>query len=129
MFMVRHAPAATAGTLARWRTLLSGRIARLEMEGRARGGRCTGSLREVAEGEPATRGVVFAHLRTILGAAVDDERMAKNPCSARSVKQPRPTERRAVPWRLEQAIAIRRALAPRYRGDRRPRGRMRRSAG
>ncbi|WP_307854472.1 hypothetical protein [Micromonospora sp. C31] len=25
---------------------------------------------------PATRAVVFAHLRTILGAAVDDERMA-----------------------------------------------------
>ena len=28
---------------------------------------------------PATRAVVFAHLRTILGAAVDDERIAKNP--------------------------------------------------
>lgn len=34
---------------------------------------------------PATRAVVFAHLRTILGAAVDDERIAKNPCSAKSV--------------------------------------------
>ncbi|GAB3157118.1 hypothetical protein GCM10027290_56860 [Micromonospora sonneratiae] len=64
---------------------------------------------------PATRAVVFAHLRTILGAAVDDERIAKNPCSAKSVKQPRPVERRVVPWRYDQVSAIRAGLAERYR--------------
>jgi integrase len=64
---------------------------------------------------PATRSVVFAHLRTILGAAVDDERVAKNPCSARSVSQPRSPERRVVPWPLEIVTAIRAGLADRYR--------------
>jgi integrase len=64
---------------------------------------------------PATRSVVFAHLRTILGAAVDDERIAKNPCSAKSVSQPRPVERRVVPWPLETVTAIRAGLADRYR--------------
>ncbi|GAB3861277.1 hypothetical protein GCM10029963_65500 [Micromonospora andamanensis] len=64
---------------------------------------------------PATRAVVFAHLRTILGAAVDDERIAKNPCSAKSVKPPRPVQRRVVPWRYEQVSAIRSGLAQRYR--------------
>lgn len=64
---------------------------------------------------PATRAVVFAHLRTILGAAVDDERIAKNPCSAKSVTPPRPVQRRVVPWRYDQVSAIRGGLAQRYR--------------
>jgi integrase len=64
---------------------------------------------------PATRSVVFTHLRSILGAAVDDGRIVKNPCSARSVQQPRPVERRPVPWTLEQVSAIRRSLPVRYR--------------
>ncbi|WP_245603414.1 site-specific integrase [Salinispora cortesiana] len=64
---------------------------------------------------PATRAVVFAHLRTILGAAVDDERITKNPCSAKSVKPPRPVQRRVVPWRYAQISAIRGGLAQRYR--------------
>lgn len=64
---------------------------------------------------PATRAVVFAHLRTILGAAVDDERIAKNPCSAKSVKPPRPVQRRVVPWTYDQVSAIRGGLAQRYR--------------
>lgn len=64
---------------------------------------------------PATRAVVFAHLRAILSAAVDDERIVKNPCSAKSVKPPRPVQRRVVPWRYEQISAIRVGLAPRYR--------------
>lgn len=64
---------------------------------------------------PATRAVVFAHLRTILGAAVDDERIAKNPCSAKSVKPPRPAQRRVVPWRADDVSAIRGCLAERYR--------------
>jgi integrase len=63
----------------------------------------------------STRSVVFAHLRSILAAAVDDERIAKNPCSARSVKQPRPVERRVVPWKVTDVAAIRAALPERYR--------------
>ncbi|WP_089154620.1 tyrosine-type recombinase/integrase [Micromonospora sp. NBS 11-29] len=64
---------------------------------------------------PATRAVVFAHLQTILAAAVDDERIAKNPCSATSVNPPRPAQRPVVPWRYDQISAIRSGLAPRYR--------------
>jgi integrase len=57
---------------------------------------------------------LFAHLRAILSAAVDDERISKNPCSARSVKQPRPVERKVVPWRIDEIKAIRGGLLPRY---------------
>lgn len=64
---------------------------------------------------PGTRSVIFAHLRSILAAAVDDERIAKNPCSARSVSQPRPVERRVVPWKVTEVAAIRAALPERYR--------------
>ncbi|GIM86306.1 tyrosine-type recombinase/integrase [Salinispora arenicola] len=63
----------------------------------------------------ATRAVVFAHLRTILAAAVDDERIAKNPCSARSVTPPRPPERKVVPWKVSTVSGIRAALPRRYR--------------
>ncbi|MFC4150594.1 tyrosine-type recombinase/integrase [Micromonospora mangrovi] len=64
---------------------------------------------------PSTRSVLFAHLRTILGAAVDDERIPKNPCAARSVTQPRPVERRVVPWKPDDIAAIRAGLPERYR--------------
>ncbi|MFG1925624.1 tyrosine-type recombinase/integrase [Cryptosporangium sp. NPDC048952] len=62
-----------------------------------------------------TRSVAFAYLRMILTAAVDDERIAENPCSAKSVKQPRPVERRVVPWTYDEISAIRANLLPRYR--------------
>jgi integrase len=62
----------------------------------------------------ATRSVVFAHLRAILSAAVDDERIARNPCAAKSVKQPQPVERKVVPWKISEIAAIRSGLAARY---------------
>jgi hypothetical protein len=43
----------------------------------------------------STRSVIFAHLRAILSAAVDDERIAKNPC-ARSRSSNAAAERRVV---------------------------------
>jgi integrase len=63
----------------------------------------------------STRSVIFAHLRSILSAAVDDERIVRNPCSARSVKQPRPVERLVVPWTLDQVISVRAGVLERYR--------------
>ncbi|GAA1588100.1 hypothetical protein [Actinoplanes couchii] len=40
-----------------------------------------------------TRAVVFAHLKSIIHAAVDDEKIDKNPCLARSViATARPTQ-------------------------------------
>ncbi len=64
---------------------------------------------------PATRSVIFTHLRAILAAAVDDERIAKNPCSAKSVQQPKPVERKVTPWKITTVSAIRTALPERYR--------------
>src|SRR6266545_4998992 len=64
---------------------------------------------------PATRSVAFAYLRAILSAAMDDERIVKNPCSAKSVQQPRPIARDVVPWKMHEVAAIRAGLAPRYR--------------
>lgn len=62
-----------------------------------------------------TRSTIFANVRSILSAAVDDERIAKNPCSAKTVKQPRPITKKVVPWSVERVIAIRHGLAERYR--------------
>jgi integrase len=62
-----------------------------------------------------TRAVTFAHLRSILGAAVDDERIGKNPCSAKSVDPPRPDERKVIPWTLDQVRAVRTGIPARYR--------------
>ncbi|HEX6970021.1 MAG TPA: site-specific integrase [Micromonosporaceae bacterium] len=69
----------------------------------------------VSKLSPATRSVVFAHLRAILSAAVDDERIAKNPCSVRSVSQPRPIDRKVIPWRVSDVLAVRAGLPERYR--------------
>ena len=53
-----------------------------------------------------TRAVVFAHLKSILNAAVDDEKIGKNPCLARSVTAPRPVQRKVIPWKAETVSAI-----------------------
>jgi hypothetical protein len=55
----------------------------------------------------STPSVLFAHLRAILAAAVDDERIAKNPCSVKSVKQPQPVQRKVIPWKITEVAAIR----------------------
>jgi hypothetical protein len=51
---------------------------------------------------PTYRRVLFANLSTIFSAAVDDERIAKNPCRAASVKPPRLVNRKVTPWSAEQ---------------------------
>jgi integrase len=64
---------------------------------------------------PGTRAVVFTHLRTILGAAVDDGKIGKNPCTAKSVDPPRPPERTVKPWTTGQVDKIRDCLPARYK--------------
>ncbi|GAB7047578.1 tyrosine-type recombinase/integrase [Catenuloplanes indicus] len=63
----------------------------------------------------STRSVIFTHLSSILSAAVDDRRLAENPCSAKSVTKPRATPRRVVPWTGSQVSAIRDGLPVRYK--------------
>jgi integrase len=62
-----------------------------------------------------TRSVVFTHLKSILNAAVDDEKIGKNPCLARSVTAPRPVQRKVVPWKAETVSAIQAGIQKRYR--------------
>lgn len=64
---------------------------------------------------PTYRRVLFANLSAIFSAAVDDERIAKNPCRAASVRPPRLVARKVTPWSREQVLAIRQALPARYR--------------
>jgi integrase len=64
---------------------------------------------------PTYRRLLFANLSAIFSAAVDDERLAKNPCRAASVKPPRLVSRRITPWTVEQVLDLHRALPARYR--------------
>ena len=64
---------------------------------------------------PTYRRVLFANLSAIFSAAVDDERIAKNPCRAASVKPPRLLARKVTPWPAEHVLGVHRALPARYR--------------
>jgi integrase len=61
------------------------------------------------------RPVVFSNVATILNAAVDDERIARNPCHARTLKPPRTPPKKVVPWSCERVLAVRMTMAERYR--------------
>jgi integrase len=54
-------------------------------------------------------------MSSILGAAVDDGLLAKNPTRARSVKAPAVDRRRIESWSPEQVAAVRAALPARFR--------------
>lgn len=66
-------------------------------------------------GAAATRRVILANVSAILSAAVDDERISKNPCKAGSVSKPKPEARRVTPWTAEQVAGVRQKLPPQYR--------------
>jgi integrase len=58
------------------------------------------------------RHVCFVHVSAILSAAVDDRKIATNPCKARSVTKPTPGQRKIVPWTDARIRAVRLALEP-----------------
>jgi integrase len=64
---------------------------------------------------PTYRRVLFANLSAIFSAAVDDERIAKNPCRAASVRPPRLLARKVTPGPAEHVLAVHQALPARYR--------------
>ena len=49
--------------------------------------------------------VILANLSAVLAAAVDDERIVRNPCQASSVKPPSVPAGKVVPWAPEQVLA------------------------
>ncbi len=61
------------------------------------------------------RRTIFANLSGIFTAAIDDERLRRNPCAARSVTRPRGEHPKIVPWTSARVLAVRDALGERYR--------------
>ncbi|MFB7956194.1 tyrosine-type recombinase/integrase [Streptomyces sp. NPDC056045] len=74
-------------------------------------------LAELERAIPATsyRRVIFSNVSAVLNAAVDDEYMRKNPCSASTVRAPARNAQKVVPWTAERVFAVRAALPEQYR--------------
>jgi integrase len=66
-------------------------------------------------GAASTRRVALGTVSAILAAAVDDERVAKNPCKAGSVTTPKRESKKIVPWSAERVAAVAEQLPERYR--------------
>lgn len=66
-------------------------------------------------GAPNTRRTILANVSTIFSAAVDDERIPKNPCKAGSVTRPKREVSKLVPWSVDRVGAVRAALPEQYR--------------
>ncbi|PKW05590.1 Site-specific recombinase XerC [Streptomyces sp. 1222.5] len=73
-------------------------------------------LRQMKDaGIPGTYAVhIYGNVRAVLAAAVDDGFLARNPCSAKSVRPPTAEAKRVIPWLPERVFGIRAALPERY---------------
>lgn len=71
-------------------------------------------LKSIHDLAPRTRDLIFGHVQSILEAAVDDERIAKNPCKARSVQRPQVPAKKVKPWAPATALAVQHNLPDRY---------------
>ncbi len=58
---------------------------------------------------------ILSELSSILEAAVDDKRLARNPMDAKSVWWPKAPQERREAWLLETALRVRDAISPRNR--------------
>ncbi|MGW7272279.1 tyrosine-type recombinase/integrase [Streptomyces sp. NPDC054864] len=58
---------------------------------------------------------IFADVRSVLAAAVDDSLLSRNPCSARTVRLPKADGHPVIPWVPDQVFAVRAALLEPYR--------------
>lgn len=64
---------------------------------------------------PGTAVVVWGNLKNILDHAVDDERIRKNPCRAKTIKAPTKPPNKARAWTRDRVSAIQAALPANYR--------------
>ena len=70
----------------------------------------------LARVESSTAEVIWIHLSTILAAATEDGRLAKNPCKVhRSIKPPKRIKSKAKAWNQPRVAAARTGLQERYR--------------
>lgn len=61
------------------------------------------------------RRTLFANVSGIFTAAIDDERIRRNPCAGKSVTRPRGEYPKVVPWSTERVHAVRNEMGERYR--------------
>lgn len=64
---------------------------------------------------PGTAVVVWGYLSNIMECAVDDERIPKNPCKARTIKAPKKPETKARAWTRERVTTVQAELPGLYR--------------
>jgi integrase len=64
---------------------------------------------------PGTAVVVWGYFNNILDCAVDDERIRKNPCRAKTIKAPTKPPTKARAWGRERVRAMQEQLPGRYR--------------
>ncbi|MDG9701730.1 site-specific integrase [Streptomyces sp. DH37] len=64
---------------------------------------------------PSTTHEVWGYLSAVLQAAVEDERIRKNPCRAKTITLPKIPDRKVQPWSKERIRAVREALPERFR--------------
>jgi integrase len=64
---------------------------------------------------PGTAFGVWGYLSNILTYAVDDERISRNPCKAKTLKAPVVPEQKARAWTRERVFAVQAKLHERYR--------------
>ncbi|MFF7329751.1 tyrosine-type recombinase/integrase [Streptomyces sp. NPDC008150] len=65
---------------------------------------------------PSNANAVWGHLSSILQAAIDDERITRNPCrSQTTLKVPTKASPAARAWSKKQVLAVREAMDERYR--------------
>lgn len=74
-----------------------------------------GWLRGLDVASTSYKKMIFGHVSSVFRAAVDDERITKNPCKAASVRPPKGELRKVTPWTGERVMAVRDAMAQRYR--------------
>lgn len=68
-----------------------------------------------AKSAPRYCAVLLANLSAILGAAVEDELIHKNPCSSSAVKAPRLERAHVIPWTTQQVAAVADTMPAPYR--------------
>ena len=71
-------------------------------------------IRGLSVADTTARGILTT-LSMVLNAAVDDGLIQRNPCSAKSVRAPRVTGRKVVPWTAAEVASVQQALPDRYR--------------
>ncbi|MFJ7422150.1 tyrosine-type recombinase/integrase [Streptomyces uncialis] len=74
----------------------------------------TATLEETVSSVDYQRGIL-SELSSILEAAVDDKRLARNPMHAKSVRWPKAPREPREAWRLMTALRVREAISPRNR--------------